>query len=108
MRRNVLITLLTISISLGMSSSLLAQEIYGPEELVQSGTEDIVVPGYSVPSFVYWDGDALMDLVIGEGSSAFPGKVRIYLNNGIEENPQFSSYFFAQSSGTDLVVTGSG
>jgi len=81
----------------------------GYEEVVQTNDDmDIVVPGYSVPSFVYWDGDDLKDLVIGEGSGGDTARVRIYLNLGTQPEPQFSAYFHAQSNGKDLVVPGSG
>jgi len=76
----------------------------GPEELVQADMIDIDVPGYSVPSFVYWDDDNLKDLVVGEGSSASDGKVRVYLNTGTVSAPEFSTYFFVQSEGVDLTV----
>lgn len=70
----------------------------GPEELVQADGIDIDVGTYSVPSFVDWDNDNLKDLVVGTGS----GYVRVYLNVGTESEPQFSSYFRAQSDGADL------
>ena len=76
----------------------------GPEEIVQAGGIDIDVGTYSVPSFVDWDNDLLKDLVIGGGD----GKVRVYLNVGTESNPQFSSYFYAQSNGSDLYCPPSG
>lgn len=80
----------------------------GPEELVQAGGSDIAVAGYSVPSFVHWDDDGLRDLVIGEGSGTFSGKVRVYVNAGTVSEPQFSTYFYAQSNGSDLTVPGGG
>jgi hypothetical protein len=81
----------------------------GYEEVVQTNDAlDIVVPGYSVPSFVHWDGDGLRDLVIGEGSGGDAAQVRIYLNVGTQSAPQFSAYFYAQSNGADLEVAGSG
>ncbi len=81
----------------------------GPEELVQADGADIDVPGYSVPSFVDWNNDGLGDLVVGEGSGAFPdAKVRVYPNVGTSSAPQFSDYFYAQSNGSDLTVPGSG
>ena len=76
----------------------------GPEEIVQAAGIDIDVGTYSVPSFVDWDNDLLKDLVIGGGD----GKVRVYLNIGTESNPQFSSYFYAQSNGSDLYCPPSG
>jgi len=84
-----------------------AADLYlGPEELVQADGADIQVPGWSVPSFVYWDGDDLKDLLVGEGGN--PGKVRVYLNVGTSSAPQFSAYFYAQSEGSDLEVPGAG
>lgn len=80
----------------------------GPEELVQAGGADIVVLGYSVPSFAHWDGDNLKDLIVGEGGVSGDAKVRVYLNVGTEENPQFSDYFYAQSDGSDLAVPAAG
>jgi hypothetical protein len=78
------------------------------EKLVQAGGVDIDVPGYSVPSFVFWNGDGLKDLVVGEGSGSFTPKVRVYLNVGTPETPQFSTYFYAQSNSSDLTVPGGG
>jgi hypothetical protein len=86
-----------------------AQPSFGPGGNVQASGVDIAVSGYSVPSFVAWNGDALRDLVVGEGGGAAPtGKVRVYLNVGELSLPQFASYIYAQSNGADLVVTASG
>ena len=86
-----------------------AQLDLGLEELVQAGGADIVVPGYSVPSYVHWDGDGLRDLVIGEGSGTTTARIRIYLNTGTWVDPQYGSFFsYAQSLGSDLTETGSG
>jgi hypothetical protein len=57
---------------------------FGPEEIVQAGGQDIVVPGYSVPSFADWNNDLLQDLIVGEGGNGAAGKVRVYLNRGTE------------------------
>lgn len=80
----------------------------GSEELVQAGTADITVPGYSVPSYVDWDNDGRMDLVVGEGSDSYTGKVRVYLNTGTQSDPQFSGYSYVRANGGDLSVPGSG
>jgi hypothetical protein len=91
------------------AAPVLCQIHVGPEELVQANGMDIMVPGYSVPSFTYWDGDALMDLVVGEGSGTFPNaRVRVYLNTGTVQEPLFQDFFYAQSEGADLTVPGSG
>jgi hypothetical protein len=80
----------------------------GAEELVLAGGAGIDVPGYSVPSFIHWDDDGLMDLVVGEGSGSYVGKVRVYLNTGTHTQPQFSAYSYVQSDGVDLELPGSG
>jgi hypothetical protein len=86
---------------------VVAQLLLGPEEIVKTTTgAEITVTPYSVPSFVCWNGDALKDLVIGEGSST--GKVRVYLNVGTPGNPQFSNWFYAQAAGADLAMAGGG
>lgn len=82
--------------------------VLGPEELIEANSIDIAVFGYSVPSYVDWNDDGRKDLIIGEGSGSYTAKVRVYLNMGTESNPQFSSYFYAQSNGTDLTCAGSG
>jgi hypothetical protein len=81
---------------------------FGPEELVRAGGTDIVVPGYSVPSFVDWNNDLLKDLIVGEGGNGAPGKVRVYLNRGTEADPCFVDYFYVQAGGQDLTVPPAG
>jgi hypothetical protein len=80
----------------------------GPEEIIKAKGKDIIVPGYSVPSFEDWNNDRLQDLIIGEGGGGAPGKIRVYLNMGTEADPCFADYSYAQSSGQDLTVTPEG
>ncbi|UCG47241.1 MAG: VCBS repeat-containing protein [Phycisphaerales bacterium] len=80
----------------------------GPGVSVRSAGADIIVSGYSVPSFVDWNNDGLRDLVVGEGGGIYPGKVRVYLNADAEHGPQFSAWFYAQSDGSDLSCEASG
>ena len=41
----------------------------GPEEILKAGGQEIVVPGYSVPSFEDWNNDGREDLIVGEGGA---------------------------------------
>ncbi len=87
----------------------IAQLNLGSEELVAAGGGDIAVLGYSVPSVADWNNDGLPDLIVGEGGGAYPdAKVRVYLNEGTAEAPQFSGFVYAQSGGVDLIAPGSG
>jgi hypothetical protein len=80
----------------------------GPEEILKAKGKEIVVPGYSVPSFEDWNSDGRKDLIIGEGGST-PGKIRVYLNVGTEADPCFADYFYAQSYGSwDISITPEG
>jgi hypothetical protein len=94
-----------------LSLQTFAEEVainLGPEELVQADGNDIVVPGYSGPSFEDWNGDHLKDLIVGEGGGGFTGKVRVYLNVGTESDPCFVNFFYVQSNGQDLSCTPQG
>jgi len=109
MKRAILITVALFALAAAndvFAGGLLLR--LGPEELVQAGGVDITVPGYSVPSFVDWDNDGDNDLVIGEGSGSFTGKVRVYLNTGTASNPQFSGSAYVQSGAGALTCAGSG
>lgn len=91
------------------STRAAAALVLGPEEIVQAGGGSLIVAGYSAPSFAAWNGDALKDLIIGEGGGvALEGKVRVYLNTGTPSAPQFGNYFYAQSGASDLIVPAGG
>ncbi len=78
------------------------------EVLVDADGIAVDMPGYSVPSFVDWNDDDLPDLVVGQGSGTTPARVRIYLNEGAENAPEFADYFYALSMGDTLEVVGGG
>jgi hypothetical protein len=86
-----------------------AEFVLGPVEYVESDSGQIEASGYSIPSFTFWDGDSLRDLIVGEGATTvLPGKVRIYSNIGTKTEPRFGDFFYAQSEGTDLVILSGG
>ena len=81
----------------------------GFQELIEADGLDIDVPGYSVPSFVDWNNDALPDLIVGEGSGSYTPRVRVYLNIGSLSQPEFSGFFYAEkTAGGTLTVPGGG
>lgn len=87
------------------------------EQLVQAGNPslDILLAGYTVPSYVDWNNDGKNDLIVGakqveivEGDLVESGKVYVYLNEGQNNAPVFGDYFFAQSDSNDLTCPVSG
>lgn len=107
MAKRIVLMMLVVCLLIAGGSDVYAGDLLlklGPEQLVQADGNDIAVGTYSVPSFVDWDNDDVKDLLIG----AKDGKVRVFINVGTESNPQFSTSFYAQSDGMDLVRTGSG
>lgn len=103
----MLLTAVIIAFVVGVPTAM-ADLSLGAGELVRAGGADIAVPGYSVPSFTHWDDDGLLDLVVGEGSGTYAGRVRVYLNAGTHFQPQFSVYSYVQSDSADLVLPGGG
>ncbi len=108
MKTRTILEVATLFVCACGSVSGLTQLEFGAQQLVSVGANPISVPGYSVPSYVDWNNDGFNDLVVGQGPASSEGKVRVYLNTGTAEAPQFSSYFFAQSGGSDLAVAASG
>ncbi len=90
------------------AASVQADINLGPEEILKAKGQEIVVPGYSVPSFEDWNNDKLSDLIVGEGGNGYVGKVRVYPNVGTVTDPCFVDYFYAKSNGSDLTCTPDG
>jgi len=77
----------------------------------------IDVPAYSVPALCDWNNDGLTDLLVGEQVTEYCGpcvgdrtygKVRLYLNEGTQNQPQFGAHTYVQSSGATLAVNAAG
>jgi hypothetical protein len=102
-----LLAFLAVGLSWGTGLSPAAGIEFGPEEFVQANSVDIQVPGYSVPSSEDWNGDGLKDLIIGEGGGTITGKIRVYLNVGVDSLPMFSGYSLPTSAGTPIDLPGS-
>ena len=64
--------------------------------------ETILVDGHSVPCLADLNGDGEVDLLVGEGSGLFAGKVRLYLNEGLPGPPSFGDYVYLQTTEGEL------
>lgn len=74
-----------------------------PSTLQASGVE-LKVDGYAVPSLADWNNDGLVDLIVGEKTAAGPGKIRVYVNSGTNDDPLYGSFVFAQDAAGDVSV----
>jgi hypothetical protein len=101
---------LTLTVVEGASNNKVYTNIFnlGPEELVKADNLAIDAGDYSVPSLADWNNDGLKDLIVGSTVDSTTGKVRIYLNNGTNSEPNFSEYFYAKSGNNDLTCSASG
>jgi hypothetical protein len=80
----------------------------GAEQHVKAGGIDVQVTGYSIPTLADWNSDGRPDLIVGEKFDASSGKVRVYLNTGTAAAPVYSTFFYVQAAGADLVVPAAG
>jgi len=68
--------------------------------------ESILVDGHSVPCLADLNADGYVDLLVGEGSGLFPGRVRLYLNEGLPGPPSFGDYSYLQSTEGEISYPG--
>jgi len=61
---------------------------------------DLDVGARATPRTIDWDGDGRKDLVVG----AYDGRLRLYLNEGTDDAPDFHTEQIIQAAGVDLVV----
>jgi hypothetical protein len=55
--------------------------------------------GHLVPCVADWDGDGKKDLIVGQFSG---GKVRLYLNKGSDEAPEFKGFEYMTAGGKEI------
>lgn len=80
---------------------------FGANTLLPAHDEEIVVPGYSVPCLADLDADGFADLLVGEGSGLYPGRVRLYFNEALGAPPSFGDYDYLRLlSGAEISYPG--
>ncbi len=81
---------------------------FGSEIVLQTTTGDLRVDSYSVPTTWDWNQDGLQDLIVGEQTASGEGRVRVYLNSGTAESPQFDQSSYVQTANGDLSLPAAG
>jgi len=90
----------------GTSTGLVFSPVLGGLQNVQAAGADLAVSSFSAPTLADWNADTLADLLVGERTADGLGKLRVYLNTGTAQAPQFDGFFYAQAGGSDLTVPG--
>jgi hypothetical protein len=89
-------------ILLCLAGFVIALDYQSPVMIQAGGSSITLAVGHANPLVFDWNGDGLKDLILGQYSS---GKIRLYLNEGTNSVPVFSSYTFMQADGTDISLS---
>jgi len=80
---------------------------FGANTVLSAHGEEIFVPGHSVPCLADLNTDGFADLLVGEGSGLYPGRVRIYSNEALGAPPSFGDYDYLRLlSGAEISYPG--
>ena len=55
--------------------------------------------GHLVPCVTDWNNDSKKDLIVGQFKN---GNIRLYLNQGTDENPAFKDFSYLQAGGKEI------
>ena len=75
---------------------------------IPAGSSTVQATACAVPAMADWNGDGVNDLLVGDKTDATTGKVRVYLNQGTNTAPVFSTFTYAQTTTGDLTVAATG
>ncbi len=81
------------------AAGVAAEPVLQPGVDIQDGAGPMTVLVMSAPTVVDWNNNGKKDLVLGHFSQ---GWIRVFLNQGTDENPVFDGGFLVQSDGVDI------
>jgi hypothetical protein len=88
-----------VAVALLAPLALGAAPLFVGPELVQDAGVPIDVGYYGAPTMYDWNEDGAKDLILGQYDS---GKIRLYLNQGLDTVPSFNGFTFFQSGGQGI------
>ncbi|MCB9513112.1 MAG: hypothetical protein R3C71_04545 [Candidatus Krumholzibacteriia bacterium] len=89
-----------------VASPAVASLQFDAEFSLPAHSETIAVDGHSVPCLADMNDDGELDLLVGEGSGLFPGRVRLYLNEGLPGPPSFGDWTYVETTEGELSYPG--
>jgi hypothetical protein len=99
-------TLLTLLVAAVLCEAVNAQQIqFRPGALLQAAGQTLDVGTYAIPCVADWNGDGRKDLLVGYQTA---GKIALYLNEGSDANPAFTTSVNLQAGGTDIYLPSGG
>ncbi len=85
------------------STILAVPPSFGPQTTIEANGSAIqVTTGMASPCVYDWDGDGKKDLILGQYGA---GKLRLYLNVGANNAPEFADFSYMQANGSDISLT---
>lgn len=88
---------LTLSLLLFTASPELLEGV----KIQSEGKPISIKVGHLVPCVTDWDGDGKKDLIVGQFSG---GKIRLYLNKGTDEVPEFKGFQYMEAGGKEIAL----
>ncbi|MCI0513459.1 VCBS repeat-containing protein, partial [candidate division KSB1 bacterium] len=87
------------NVTLFLNTGSAGNPVLTKQGLLQAAGVMLDVGDRAAPVFVDWNNDGKKDLVIG---NHYPGEIRLYLNNGTNSAPVFTTYTTLQADGNPL------
>jgi hypothetical protein len=81
--------------------------VFSTVTLLQDENGTIDIGNYSDPWAGDWNGDGMKDLIVGAFSynTADYGRMRVYENKGTHADPVFTSFYYMQADGSDIIAS---
>ena len=93
-----LVTVMAV-LALGVFGSTAIAGLKEGVKLEAGGKAINVDIGHAVPVALDWNSDGKKDLLVGQFSG---GKIRLYLNHGIDSAPQFKDFTYLRAGGQEI------